>query len=317
MSKAFDLSQVGRGHGITADLGAYRNKIINGDFEISQRGTTFSALGYTVDRWKFSIDGNGTGRAGTLNQYIDEDIAAEIGSNAPQHLNWTETASGSGYSFKVIQQSIENVRTLAGRLVTVTFWAVMPVGGPHNLLLTLRQVFGVSGSPSNAVDASETIAIPGDNVWRKYSVTLQLPSVAGKILTPGNHLAVIFHLPPNRPFTFGIKRVSLVEGDATAEEDPFSPRHIQQEMALCQRYFEIGTVSFSAYCAAGSGMFYRQSFLNQKRATPSITYFAGSVSNVTIYDVRDADTVGLLCFATATTTNMALVQIGWTADAEL
>ena len=34
-----------------------------------------------------------------------------------------------------------------------------------------------------------------------------------------------------------IAHVSLVEGDATNEDDPFSQRHIQQEVALCQRYF--------------------------------------------------------------------------------
>lgn len=64
------------------------------------------------------------------------------------------------------------------------------------------------------------------------SVGGQTPSVSPAVFTvaTGGNISVVV------PAT--ATRVSLVPGDATAEDDPFSPRHIQQETALCQRYFE-------------------------------------------------------------------------------
>src|SRR5690606_9085364 len=52
-----------------------------------------------------------------------------------------------------------------------------------------------------------------------------------------DHIIVNFFLPVDTTFIFDLARVSLIAGDATAEADPFSPRLLQQEIALCQRYF--------------------------------------------------------------------------------
>nr|WP_278377082.1 hypothetical protein [Brucella anthropi] len=292
-------------------LAGFRNKIINGDFEVSARGGTFNSAGYTLDRWKVGYDGTGSGRVGTINQYVDETVAAAIGSTAPQHLNWTETTAGTGYVFKVIQQVIENVRTLAGRKATVTFWCVMPVGGPYSMLVTLRQVFGASGSPSAAVDSSASIILPGGNTWQKYSVAFDLPPITGKTLTSGNGLTLLFHLPTGIPFTFGLKRVSVVEGDATMEDDPFSPRHIQQEIALCQRYYEV--LSFPLACSTeATSVTHRVHWLfkEQKRVAPTVTLAPGSsalaIATPTTQGVRANDTTG----------GVTAVNAGSIADAE-
>lgn len=38
-------------------------------------------------------------------------------------------------------------------------------------------------------------------------------------------------------------KVSVIAGDATSGTDPFYPRHIQQELALCQRYYQVLTAN--------------------------------------------------------------------------
>ncbi|MEN5106648.1 hypothetical protein [Brucella anthropi] len=316
--QSLTLAQQGQARAnIGADLlSGIRNYIINGDFEISARGATFNTAGYTIDRWKIAYSG-GTGRVGTINQYIDEAIAATIGSTAPQHLNWTETTSGTGYTSKTIQQPIENVRTLAGRLVTLTFWCVMPVGGPYTMTITLRQIFGSSGSPSASVDTSTTVSVPGDNTWRKFSITLLLPSIAGKTLTPGNSLTLILNMPTNVPFTFGVKRVSLVEGDATAEDDPFSPRQVQQELALCQRYYERSLIT--AYqTTPTTTVRYGVQFKVEKRSVPTVQLLAPTPDPITPSSLTVA-TIATDGFRASTPTGTADsgVYFGWAADAEL
>lgn len=216
-------------------LAGFRNKLINGDFDVWQRGTSFSGVGYTADRWDLGMDGAGSGRVGTVSQQADGAVADLIGSETAWYLRWDETNAGSAYSFKLIEQRIESVRTLSGKKATVTFWACMPIGGGTPRAIQLRQFFGSGGSA--VVDVQKTVTIPNDGVWRKYSVTFDIPSVAGKTLGAGHHLSLMLFMPANIPFVLGLKRVSLVEGDATAEADPFSPRHIQQELALCQRYY--------------------------------------------------------------------------------
>ena len=298
-------------------LSGFRNKIINGDFEISQRGTSFSSPGYSLDRWMFLASGAGTGRVGTVNQYIDETVAAQIGSTAPQHLNWTETTAGSGYTFKAIEQRIENVRTLGGKKVTVTFWAVMPTGGPHNLSLTLRQVFGTSGSPSAPVDTTQTVIIPGDSTWRKYSVAIQLPSISGKTLTPGNYLSLLLHMPFDKAFAFSLKRVSLVEGDATGEGDPFASRHVQQELALCQRYYEKSLIT--AYLTTPTTVVRcGVQFKVEKRFTPAVQLINPSPDTITPASLI-VPTIATDGFRVNSSTAAADsgVWFGWSADAEL
>jgi hypothetical protein len=44
----------------TVVLEANRNKIINGNFDVWQRGTSFSALGYGADRWRSYYTGGTT-----------------------------------------------------------------------------------------------------------------------------------------------------------------------------------------------------------------------------------------------------------------
>ena len=104
----------------------------------------------------------------------------------------------------------------------------------------LRQNFGTGGSPSAQVNTpSQSVAFQVGLSGRS-SLTFDVPSIVGKTLgtNDNDYLEVIFVLQNANANTIYLADASLVEGDATAEDDPFSPRHIQQELALCQRYFQ-------------------------------------------------------------------------------
>ena len=220
-------------------LAGFRNKIINGNFDIWQRGTSQTGLGYgSADRWRV----NGLNASGALLVSRQEFDLGQ--TDVPGNPRYYIRIAGSSFSATDLNlaQAIEDVRTLAGRKATLTFWA--RASAPRQLRPLLIQEFGSGGSPSSPVYTF------GDPVnvttsWQKFSQVIDLPSIAGKVLgTDGNdYLDVTIDIKRDGvgtdlgDDTIDLARVSLVEGDATAEADPFSPRHIQQELALCQRYY--------------------------------------------------------------------------------
>ncbi|THK38647.1 hypothetical protein EHS39_09065 [Ensifer sp. MPMI2T] len=213
-------------------LGGFRNKLINGDFGLWQRGTLFTTTsGYTADRWRVS---------GSLASSLQTTQQAFT-------LGQTEVPGNPTYFIRLqrlllaeltLRQKIEDVRTLAGKRVTVTFYLRGSSAG--SLSAILRQDFGTGGSPSASAD--HLVAVSVTTAWTKISFSVDLASLAGKTLgSVGDHnLTLILVFPTtvgNATSYIDVARVSVVEGDATGEDDPFSRRHIQQELSLCQRYF--------------------------------------------------------------------------------
>lgn len=165
-----------------------------------------------------------------------------------------------------IQQHIEGVRTLSGKKATLTFYA-KSLGLAH-FSVSLTQSFGTGGTPSAGV------GIPGVKLtttpgWSRYDVVVDIPSIAGKTIgangddslyiyvwiDAGSSYDTLTNNLGHQTGQLDIARVSLVEGDATAEADPCAPRHIQQEWALCQRYYR-ETAFRTTMNAGGAGEFF-------------------------------------------------------------
>jgi hypothetical protein len=125
---------------------------------------------------------------------------------------------------------------------------------------------------------------------------VDVPSISGKVIgTAGDaYLAMRFWFDAGSTYsaqssnigqqsgTFDIARVSVVEGDATLEFDPFGQRHYQQEFAMCQRYYQIIVYQIAGYASAAAMTFQAGAMLTtQMRATGSQTvYSAGTTNNV-------------------------------------
>ncbi|TDW21079.1 carbohydrate binding protein [Rhizobium azibense] len=253
-------------------LSGHRNKIINGDFDIWQRGTNFTAVGYTADRWRL-IPGTGATCA-ILRQALTL-AQGELVGGAQYALQWNRSVAGSAAS--AIEQRIESVRTFSGKKVTVTFWAF--ASAATELIAVCDQNFGTGGSPSAALSAPDVTFNLGTSL-QKFTATIDVPSISGKTLgTDGNdYLGLRFRrlqAATNPTATVYITHVSLVEGDATQELDPFSPRHIQLELTMCHRYFErqacqtASTYAIGCVRSASTGRCVCA--YDTKRAEPTIT----------------------------------------------
>jgi hypothetical protein len=218
-------------------LSSFRNKTINGGFEVNQRGTSYTTSGeYTLDRWLMT---EGSGAACTISQGTHTLGQTDVPGNPKNYLVWERGTAGSAAS--TVEQRIESVATLSGGTATVTFYVEADAATEINV--DLVQNFGTSGSPSSDVTTS---VLSGQSVttgFTKVTTTVSVPSISGKTLgsDENDYVSLVFerdHDDTNSTTTVRISRVSIVEGDATAEDDPFSPRGVLEE-TLCYRYYQI------------------------------------------------------------------------------
>jgi hypothetical protein len=214
---------------------AGKNKIINGDFGIWQRGTSFTANNaYTADRWLPIWDGTGTK---TISQQTFTPGAAPVAGYENQYfLRFNQTVAGTGSTYNVINQRIEDVRTFAGQPVSFSFWAKASSSISMASAPQLNQSFGSGGS------ATVYQGFPGSTVpalttsWQRFSFTTTVPSITGKTIGTGSYLEIGFQMPLNTTFTIDIWGAQLEYG---SKATPFTTASetIQGELALCQRYY--------------------------------------------------------------------------------
>jgi hypothetical protein len=249
------------------------NYIINGAFDVWQRGDgPFNIAGananarYTADRW-FVLPSGGTG-ATTKEVFTPNELASIGFGDAKNYLKIDCTINDDNYG---ISQRIEDVRTLAGQSVTLSFWAkgTNPAGG--NYTVGLQQFF--TGS---TVNSFQPLTISSS--WQRYSFTFTLGTTAGRTITDSNYLNATIFSPDTTTAAWELNLWG-VQLEAGSVATPFK-RHapsLQGELAACQRYFQRfgGKVSQSFLAAlvcinstAAQGGFL---FSVQMRAAPSVT----------------------------------------------
>ena len=117
--------------GAVAPFVAGKNKIINGDFGIWQRGTSFTNPSngtYVADRWFVGYE-NGTVTSSSVAQvafdYSSSPASDKLpisGYNSSYFLRRTYTTLGTA-TLSRLDQKIEDVRAFAGQTVTISYWA--------------------------------------------------------------------------------------------------------------------------------------------------------------------------------------------------
>jgi len=225
---------------------SFKNRIINGDFSVNQRGfsSTTTNLAYGLDRWRLvASDGTVTYSAQTFT--IGNAITGQEPQNHARIVTSSQTLSSAEAA---LIQPIEDVRTFAGQQVTVSFWAKASSGTPK-IALEFEQRFGSGGSPSGVVQTyggQATIS----TAWARYSMTVTVPSISGKTIgTDANSssLWTKFYVSAgsslnSRTGSLGIQSNTFdiwgVQVEAGPNATAFERRPQQVELALCQRYWE-------------------------------------------------------------------------------
>jgi len=236
---SFDQANFGGGQ-----YAAGKNKVINGDMGIWQRGTSISltnaSAAYGADR--FLAQCNFSAGTSTFSQQTFTAGAAPVAGYEGQYF--ARLTCGSTSTYANYSQKVEDVRTFAGQTVTLSYWAKASasVTSAPNLL----QNFGAGGSSSvNNFGTSVTLTTS----WVRYSTTVSIPSISGKTIGGSSFLQVYLEFSSNlNSATIDLWGVQL-EAGSTATPFQTATGTKQGELAACQRYYFrfAGGQTFSRY----------------------------------------------------------------------
>lgn len=207
------------------------NYIINGGFDIWQRGTsaftgTAGAGIYSADRWRIGHDGSGalTG----IQQVMSPATISGVNESGYYYRVNSTVAASSGNMF--LTTRLEDARTLAGQAVTLSFWAKSASAITYTP--ALLQDFGSGGSVATVTYFAP---ITLSTSWTRYSITTIVPSVSGKTINAGSYLAVypVLFTTVNTIDIWGVQ----LEAGSTATPFRRNANSLQGELAACQRYY--------------------------------------------------------------------------------
>jgi hypothetical protein len=313
-------------NGVHGAPASFRNKIINGNFDIWQRGITQTGSGYgSADRWR---------NENNISTQLVDRVAFTAGQtdvpNEPSYyIQYNVATGGTSASFVSPRQHIEDVRTFAGKTVTLSFYG--KVNSNKNIAVEFVQVFGTGGSsPVNEIGVT---TIPLTTSWQKKTVTITLPSIAGKTIGTDSYLRVAFWFDAGSDFDlktnslgyqsglFSIAQVQLEEGSIATQ---FEQRPYGLELSLCQRYYERND-SFDGNSGWWSGDVTNATtyysivpFKVTKKRVADIVILDSNLNffNAPTSTINTLDTFRLSASAASTNAG-GYYRTKWTADAEI
>ena len=258
----------------------FKNYIINGGFDVWQRGTSQTTGSYgSDDRWA----NNNAGSTKIHSQVACTDTERALFNAQAFSRTVVNSVAGAGNN-TLKTQCIEDVTKLAGKTVTLSFW--VKADSNKNIAVEFIQRFGTGGSPSAEVTGIGSQLVALTTAWQKKTVTVTLPSIVGKTLgTEGVHTTstlVVFWLDAGSAYnsrtanlgqqsgTFDIAQVQLEEGSVAT---PFEQRPYGLELSLCQRYYEVvflNRLTGTTYKFNGDTSSNPVAFATTKRVVPTI-----------------------------------------------
>lgn len=235
------------------------NLVINGNFDIWQVNSTFNVSSnktYTADQF-FTGMSSSTSVVTRQNTDLTESFKANYFKRS------TVTSVANAASFNFDSTPLENVRVLAGKEVTLSFWA--KADSSKNISIEMVQNFGTGGSPSSEVQSIGVNKIALTTSWQKIIKKITLPSISGKTIgsaensytginwwfDAGSNFSARTDTLGQQSGTFDIAQIKLEYGhDAT--EFVLSGNSISGELLNCQRFY-VKTFDLVTFPAQNTG----------------------------------------------------------------
>jgi hypothetical protein len=216
----------------------HRQAIINGNFDVWQRGTSFNANStnlYTADRW--CTYNNTASQAATITQQDGTGVYGSI-----YCLRYQRTSGQTGTNTMYVRYGLETVdsKKLRNQKLTLSFWARCGANysaSSSNLEVKIISGTGtdqniLSGFTGAANEASENKVLTTS--WQKFTLT-----TSAEIGVTKTQLGISFEFTPTGTAGaadyFEIAQVQLCAGEVAL---PFMPKSFDEELLACQRYYE-------------------------------------------------------------------------------
>jgi hypothetical protein len=290
-----------------------RNRIINGDMRIDQRNagasvTLPAATGtYVLDRWTGYEDTDGTAT-------VQRSTAAPAGfTNSLLVTTTTADASLSATQRFTIAHLIEGFNAAdlgwgaAGALsVTLSFWVRSSLTGTFGAVISngaynRSYPFTYSISSANTWEY-KTVTIAGDTTgtWatdNTAGIVVKFGLGVGTTFsgTAGSWQAADFNSATGAVSVIGTLnatwQITGVQLEAGSVATPFERRSYGQELALCQRYFQLIDYQTSNGGIAANWYTFNIPFLMQMRAGPTMVASAYNSNTGNANTTQDSGTV--------------------------
>ena len=258
-----------------------RNLIINGDFQVSQRGdytssTSVTSGNYYVDRWAITTSG--------VTANMIHSLATLPNGAKTKSIRVTATSSNTGYL--ELRQIVEDYLQISGQELMWSAWIrtnMASVGFRHN----------------GHTDFGDKVYNDGQWHYITSRYTMDEPSSGS-----GANTAFSIISYNNAPVSissgdyFEVAQVQLELGKVPT---PFEHRSYGEELALCQRYYEevpFGRITGYHTATVRAGFQWKV----DKRAAPTVTFSSSvlstgasttlSTGNVTTYGMSVNASVG-------------------------
>jgi hypothetical protein len=237
-------------------VGGRKNLIINGGFDVWQRGTSFTktsaGTAYHADRWSTYYNSN------TITK-----VQEILGSTKQNCLKISQSTTANPFE---ISLKLEDSSVYSGKTFTISFYAKSSTGFSDLTISAFLRNASMTNLDSQYFASNVTIGTS----FTKYSYTFTMLDKSALTLgEPGSHLGITFQRAYGIA-DFTITQVQLELGDQATD---FEHRSYGEELALCQRYYQFGSTSttYAGFANGANQNYFAVSLTTPLRSSPTVT----------------------------------------------
>lgn len=251
-----------------SEVGPVRNEVINGCFDVWQRGTSFTGLSdFGPDRFVFN--------GGNVSRQEHDGTQGVIPGNPRYFMRIEHPVAANN---RLFDYTFDDIYAYVGRTITVNLNCKSVTANPTGLKVQALINYGVGGSGSSLIGFKlPTVTSEFSNT----SFTGAVPTLEGVTLGTDPHIELRVVNNANEAWDLDVGSVGLYLGDRKAELDagldPQINTDFDTELLRCQRYytqFFPGMTTGTRYGENGTALahIHGGSFSVPMRATPTMAW---------------------------------------------